>query len=53
MGKLFMAGVVPGLLLGVVLMITIYILARIKNMPALPRASFKEITTAGRKAGWA
>ncbi|OLU13311.1 C4-dicarboxylate ABC transporter permease, partial [Pseudomonas sp. PA1(2017)] len=35
-GKLFMAGVVPGLLLGVFLMITIYIIARVKNMPSLP-----------------
>ena len=51
-GKLFMAGVVPGRLLGLVLMVTIYIMARVKNMPALPRASFKEIMTAGRKAGW-
>ena len=51
-GKLFMAGVVPGLLLGLVLMVTIYIVARMKNMPSLPRASLKEILTAGRKAGW-
>ncbi|MBD9657837.1 TRAP transporter large permease, partial [Pseudomonas sp. PDM12] len=51
-GKLFMAGVVPGLLLGVFLMITIYIIARVKNMPSLPRASMAEILTAGRKAGW-
>ncbi|TWE05985.1 tripartite ATP-independent transporter DctM subunit, partial [Pseudomonas sp. AG1028] len=51
-GKLFMAGVVPGLLLGVFLMVTIYIIARVKNMPSLPRASMAEILTAGRKAGW-
>ena len=51
-GKLFMAGVVPGLLLGLVLMITIYIMARVKDMPSLPRASFKEIMVAGRRAGW-
>jgi C4-dicarboxylate transporter DctM subunit len=51
-GKLFMAGVIPGLLLGVVLMITIYIIARVKNMPSLPRASFRQVLESGRKAGW-
>jgi C4-dicarboxylate transporter DctM subunit len=51
-GKLFMAGVVPGLLLGLVLMVTIYIIARIKNIPALPRASFKEVLRTGRRAIW-
>jgi len=32
-GKLFMAGVIPGLLLGLMLMIAIYIVARIKKLP--------------------
>lgn len=51
-GKLFMAGVVPGLLLGVVLMIAIYIVARVKNLPSQPRATVKEWLTAARKAIW-
>ncbi|MGE8295372.1 MAG: C4-dicarboxylate TRAP transporter large permease protein DctM [Pseudomonas sp.] len=51
-GKLFMAGVVPGLLLGLVLMVAIYIVARIKNLPALPRASFREWLRAAREAFW-
>ncbi|HHT7699292.1 TPA: C4-dicarboxylate TRAP transporter large permease protein DctM [Pasteurella multocida] len=51
-GKLFMAGVVPGLLLGVALMVAIYIVARIKNPPAQPRASVKEWFRAARKAIW-
>ncbi|WP_434776500.1 TRAP transporter large permease [Pseudomonas oryzihabitans] len=51
-GKLFMAGVVPGLLLGLVLMVTIYVIARIKNIPALPRASFQEVLRTGRRAIW-
>ncbi|HDR1023110.1 TPA: C4-dicarboxylate TRAP transporter large permease protein DctM [Pasteurella multocida] len=51
-GKLFMAGVVPGLLLGVALMVAIYIVARIKNLPAQPRASVKEWLRAARKAIW-
>lgn len=51
-GALFMAGVVPGLLLGVVIMAIIYIIAVKKNLPAQPRATFKEWLTAGRKAVW-
>ncbi|WAC45866.1 C4-dicarboxylate TRAP transporter large permease protein DctM [Pseudomonas sp. SL4(2022)] len=51
-GKLFMAGVVPGLLLGVILMVAIYIVARKMNLPAMPRATFREFLTAARKAVW-
>ncbi|MBF0675087.1 C4-dicarboxylate TRAP transporter large permease protein DctM [Pseudomonas sp.] len=51
-GKLFMAGVVPGLLLGLVLMVAIYIVAVKKNLPAMPRATFREWLSAGRKALW-
>lgn len=51
-GRLFMAGVMPGVLLGVVLMVAIYVVARIKNLPAQPRASVKEWFRAGRKAIW-
>ncbi|MFI8482854.1 C4-dicarboxylate TRAP transporter large permease protein DctM [Pseudomonas sp. NPDC078700] len=51
-GKLFMAGVIPGLLLGVSLMVAIYIVARKMNLPAQPRATFREFLTAARKAVW-
>lgn len=51
-GKLFMAGVIPGLLLGVALMVAIYIVARKMNLPSMPRASFREFLTAARKAVW-
>ncbi len=51
-GKLFMAGVMPGLLLGVALMVAIYIVARKMNLPAMPRASFREFLSAARKAVW-
>ncbi|EZQ18104.1 C4-dicarboxylate ABC transporter permease [Halopseudomonas bauzanensis] len=51
-GKLFMAGVVPGLMLGIFLMVAIYILAHVKDMPALPRASFREVLRTGRRAIW-
>ncbi|MCJ8168291.1 C4-dicarboxylate TRAP transporter large permease protein DctM [Atopomonas sediminilitoris] len=51
-GKLFMAGVVPGLLLGLALMVAIYVIARKKNLPALPRASLREWLSSGRRALW-
>ncbi|AQW67280.1 MULTISPECIES: C4-dicarboxylate TRAP transporter large permease protein DctM [Pseudomonas] len=51
-GKLFMAGVIPGILLGVFLMIAIYIVARVKKLPAQPRASLREWLTAARRAFW-
>lgn len=51
-GKLFMAGVIPGILLGVFLMVTIYIVARIKKLPAQPRASFAEWLRTARRAFW-
>ncbi|MFK3947251.1 C4-dicarboxylate TRAP transporter large permease protein DctM [Pseudomonas fulva] len=51
-GKLFMAGVIPGILLGVSLMVAIYIVARVKKLPAQPRASFREWLTAARRAFW-
>jgi C4-dicarboxylate transporter DctM subunit len=51
-GKLFMAGVVPGLLLGVGLMVAIYIVAVKKNLPAMPRATLREWLSSARKALW-
>ncbi len=51
-GTLFMAGVVPGFLLGLVLMVAIYIIAVKKNLPALPRATVREWLGAARKAIW-
>jgi C4-dicarboxylate transporter DctM subunit len=51
-GKLFMAGVVPGILLGVALMLAIYVLARLRNLPAQPRATIGEVVAAGRDSIW-
>ncbi|MGB3425158.1 MAG: TRAP transporter large permease [Castellaniella sp.] len=51
-GALFMAGVVPGLLLGLVLMVAIYIIARVRKMPRQPRASLGEVLAAGRDSIW-
>jgi C4-dicarboxylate transporter DctM subunit len=51
-GKLFMAGVIPGILLGVVLMVAIYLVARYRKLPALPRASLGEWLRSAREALW-
>lgn len=47
-----MAGVVPGISVGLLLMVIIYIIARIKNMPRQPRATLGEILVAGRDSVW-
>jgi C4-dicarboxylate transporter DctM subunit len=51
-GKLFIAGIVPGILLGVMLMGAIYLRARAINLPRQPRASLGEVITAGRESLW-
>ncbi len=51
-GKLFMAGVVPGVLLGLLLMVAIYFRARQLNLPREPRASLGEVLRAGRESLW-
>ncbi|MEO1458196.1 MAG: TRAP transporter large permease, partial [Pseudomonadota bacterium] len=51
-GRMFLAGVVPGLMAGLMLMIGIYIAARIRNLPAQPWAGFSEIGESAREAGW-
>jgi len=51
-GKLFMAGVVPGILLGLMLMTAIWFLARARNLPRQPRASLNEVLAAGRDSIW-
>lgn len=42
-GRLFLGGVVPGLLMGLVLMITVYIIATRRNYPREKRATFREL----------
>ncbi len=51
-GKLFIAGIVPGILLGVALMIAIYIVARIKKLPAQPMVTPKEWFRSFRQSLW-
>jgi C4-dicarboxylate transporter DctM subunit len=51
-GKLFMAGVVPGLVLGLMLIVAIYVRARILDIPRQPRASIMEVFKTGRDSLW-
>ncbi len=51
-GKLFMAGIVPGIVLGLMLMAAIYVRARMIDLPRQPRASAREIVVAGRQSLW-
>ena len=51
-GRMFLAGVIPGILAGVMLMITIYIMARIKNMPKGDWLGWGEIWASFKDAFW-
>jgi C4-dicarboxylate transporter DctM subunit len=51
-GRLFMAGVAPGILFGICLMVAIYIAARIKKLPRQPKASWRERLTLLRETMW-
>jgi len=51
-GKLFIAGILPGAVLGVMLMLAIYWRARVLKLPRMPRASMSEVLTSGRQSLW-
>jgi C4-dicarboxylate transporter DctM subunit len=51
-GKLFMAGVVPGLMLATLLGLTTWVLARKKNYPRMPKATWAERLVAFRRSAW-
>jgi len=51
-GELFLAGVIPGIVLGLMMMIAIYVRARMLNLPLQPRATFSEVLVAGRNSLW-
>jgi len=51
-GRMFIGGVVPGLLAGILLMIAIFIVARIKGLPAQEWSGWKEIFLSAREAIW-
>uniref|UniRef100_UPI0026321E68 TRAP transporter large permease n=1 Tax=uncultured Maritalea sp. TaxID=757249 RepID=UPI0026321E68 len=51
-GRMFLAGVIPGLVAGAMLMLAIYVVARIKKLPAEPWKGYGEILQGGKQAGW-
>ena len=51
-GRMFLAGVIPGMIAGGMLMLGIYIWALVKGLPSQPRASFAEWWTSAREAAW-
>ena len=51
-GRMFLAGVIPGLLAGTMLMVTIYIIAKIRDLPRGKWKGWGEITASGRDAIW-
>ncbi|KAA5605103.1 TRAP transporter large permease [Roseospira marina] len=51
-GRMFLAGVIPGLLAGVMLMVGIYVIARIRNLPAQDWGGWGEILRSGWDAVW-
>lgn len=51
-GRMFLAGVIPGIIAGLMLMIAIYIVARRKNLPAEEWKGIIHWLHAGKKAGW-
>lgn len=48
--RMFEAGFIPGLMMGLLLMVAIYIVARIKNLPSLPFPGVKTLAITGAKA---
>ncbi|MFZ5963839.1 TRAP transporter large permease [Thalassococcus sp. BH17M4-6] len=51
-GRMFLAGVIPGILAGTMLMITIYVIARIRNMPKGDWKGWGEVFESFRDAVW-
>ena len=49
-GRLFLAGVIPGALMGLALMVVVYFVSRHRNYPRDKRAPLKEIIQSGKAA---
>jgi tripartite ATP-independent transporter DctM subunit len=45
-GALFLAGIIPGLLLGFVQMATVHVYAKLRNYPKYPRSNLREVLAA-------
>ncbi len=51
--KLFLGGIIPGILIGIALMIMWYFHAKKHNYRSSEKASFKQVVTSAREAFWA
>ena len=51
-GRMFLAGVFPGLIAGFMLMLGIYAYAKVKGLPSQPFAGYREILSSGKDAFW-
>ncbi|MBK9117364.1 MAG: TRAP transporter large permease subunit [Betaproteobacteria bacterium] len=51
-GRLFIAGIIPGVLLALLLMLVTWLVAKKRNYPRMPLASFKEMLAAFRESFW-
>lgn len=51
-GRMFLAGLLPGFVAGLMLMIGIYVAARIRKLPAQKWAGFTEVLQSARDATW-
>ena len=52
-GKLFLGGLVPGILMGLALMVSVYFYAKKHGFPVEPRAHFREIAISFKDSLWA
>ena len=51
-GRMFLAGVIPGLIAGLMLMVGIYVTAKIRNLPAQDWAGWGEVLSSARDSAW-
>ena len=51
-GRMFLAGVIPGLLAGTMLMVTIYIIAKMRGLPKGDWLGWTEVFASAREAVW-
>lgn len=52
-GQMFLAGAIPGILMGLAMMVTAYIISRRRNFPRQPWQGFKEVARSFAGAFWA
>ena len=51
-GNLFIAGMLPGVILTAAMMVTVAVIAKRQNLPRQPKVGFKGAVAAGRRAFW-